>query len=159
MKRYTSYNEYLKCYVADNNQLDDERDGVDYWDSSESIYVGGAINRLAEYENAEEEGLLLRLPCRPGEVVYVVGTKCLSGLYEIECDMRGESDECPCHLDNEWIVFKKETDLEFLAQLVMKKNPNFILGESVFTNSDDAFERLAEITKQNDCGGNEDGKM
>lgn len=150
MKRYTSYNEYLKCYVADNNQLDDERDGVDYWDSSESIYVGGAINKLAEYENAEEEGLLLRLPFRPGDVVYVVGTKCLSGLYDIECDTYDEDTECPCHLNNEWTVFKKEVDLEFLVKMTANKLSNFILGETVFMHSDDAFDKLAEITKQND---------
>lgn len=159
MKRYTSYSDRWKCYVVDNNKLDTEQEQMDYCDTYESIYAGGAINRLAEYENAEEDGLLLRLPCRPGDVVYVVGTKCLSGLYDFECDLHDAETDCPCHLDKEWIVFKKEADLRFLVELILKKNPNFILGESVFTNSDDAFERLAEITKQNDCGGDEDGKM
>ena len=28
------------------------------------------INKLAEYEDAEEQGLLLRLPCKVGDVVY-----------------------------------------------------------------------------------------
>lgn len=155
MKRYTSYSDRWKCYVVDNNKLDTEQEQMDYCDTYESIYAGGAINKLAEYENAEEEGLLLRLPCRPGDVVYVVGTKCLSGLYEFECDLYDAETDCPCHLDNEWIVFKKETDIRFLAELIMKKNTNFILGETVFTNSDEAFYRLAEITKRNDCGGDE----
>lgn len=150
MKRYTSYYEKLKCYVVDNNKLDKDQEEMGYYDTFESIYTGGAIDRLAEYENLEEEGLLLRLPCRVGDTVYVVGTKCLSGLYDIECDMRDAETDCPCHLEEEWIVFKKEVDLEFLAELLMKKNPNFILNETVFTGSDEAFERLAEITKQND---------
>ena len=31
------------------------------------------IERLAEYEDAEEQGLLLRLPCKVGDTVYVNG--------------------------------------------------------------------------------------
>ena len=121
-----------------------------YYDDMDNVDVEELYSRLMEYENAEEEGLLLRLPCRPGDIVYVVGTKCLSGLYDIECNLHDAETDCPCHLDNEWIVFKKETDIRFLVELITKKNLNFIFGESVFTHSDDAFERLAEITKQND---------
>ena len=120
-----------------------------YYDDMDNVDVEKLYSCLMEYENAEEEGLLLRLPCRPGDIVYVVGTKCLSGLYDIECNMHDAETDCPCHLDSEWIVFKKETDIRFLVELITKKNPNFIFGESVFTHSDDAFERLAEITKQN----------
>ena len=32
-----------------------------------------AIDRLAEYEDAEEQGLLVRLPCKVGDTVYVMG--------------------------------------------------------------------------------------
>ena len=32
--------------------------------------VGSAIDKLAEYEDAEEQGLLLRLPCKVGDTVY-----------------------------------------------------------------------------------------
>lgn len=31
------------------------------------------INKLAEYEDAEEQGLLLRLPCKVGDTIYVNG--------------------------------------------------------------------------------------
>ena len=31
-----------------------------------------AIQKLAEYENAEEQGLLLRLPCKVGDTIYEV---------------------------------------------------------------------------------------
>ena len=30
-----------------------------------------ALQRLADYEDAEEQGLLVRLPCKPREVVWV----------------------------------------------------------------------------------------
>lgn len=31
-----------------------------------------AVDRLAEYEDAEEQGLLLRLPCKVGDTVYAI---------------------------------------------------------------------------------------
>lgn len=35
-----------------------------------------AIQRLAEYEDAEEQGLLVRLPCKVGDTVYRICPKC-----------------------------------------------------------------------------------
>ena len=33
--------------------------------------ISEAINKLAEYEDLEEQGLLLRLPCKVGDTVYI----------------------------------------------------------------------------------------
>lgn len=35
-------------------------------------YVGEVIDKLADYEDLEEQGLLLRLPCPIGTTVYVI---------------------------------------------------------------------------------------
>ena len=35
--------------------------------------ISEAINKLAEYEDLEEQGLLLRLPCKVGDTIYVNG--------------------------------------------------------------------------------------
>lgn len=45
--------------------------------------VRALFERLADYEDAEEQGLLIRLPCKPTKT-----------LYEIECDC--ELSECYC---------------------------------------------------------------
>ena len=37
---------------------------------SEYVPIIDALNRLAEYEDMEEQGLLLRLPCKVGDRVY-----------------------------------------------------------------------------------------
>lgn len=34
-----------------------------------------AVTRLAEYEDAEEQGLLLWLPCKVGDTIYVIPSK------------------------------------------------------------------------------------
>jgi len=40
-------------------------------ENCEECPINEAIEKLAEYEDAEEQGLLLRLPCKPGDIVYV----------------------------------------------------------------------------------------
>lgn len=40
------------------------------------IIVGLAIDKLAEYETAEEEGRLVILPCKPGDTVYIIRDDC-----------------------------------------------------------------------------------
>lgn len=35
-----------------------------------------AYKKLAEYEDLEEQGLLLRLPCKVGDTVWFIGSKC-----------------------------------------------------------------------------------
>ena len=39
-------------------------------------------NKLKEYEDLEEEGLLLKLPCKVGDTVYIIGCKYRNGTYE-----------------------------------------------------------------------------
>lgn len=40
--------------------------------------VTDALNKLAEYEDLEEEGLLLKPPCKVGDIVYIVGETMVS---------------------------------------------------------------------------------
>ena len=49
------------------------------------------INKLCDYENAEEHGLLVRLPCKVGDMVYVPTRNFISELriVMISIDMHG----------------------------------------------------------------------
>lgn len=44
-------------------------DGVEYYGD---LYGGEVINKLAEYEDLEEKGLLIKLPCKVGDTVWVI---------------------------------------------------------------------------------------
>lgn len=47
------------------------------------------LERLESYEDAEEQGLLIRLPCKVGDTVYKLGCECHLGntyLNNIDCD-------------------------------------------------------------------------
>lgn len=48
--------------------------GVHYSDNQGNIY-GNAITKLAEYEDADEQGFLLRTPCKIGETVWDIDMK------------------------------------------------------------------------------------
>ena len=50
------------------------------------------FNKLAEYEDLEEQGLLFRLPCKVGTSVYMVAQDC--GGDTLDC-MRGDCECCP----------------------------------------------------------------
>mgnify|MGYP001775529419 CR=1 FL=1 len=51
---------------------------------SEYVPIIDALNRLAEYEDAEEQGLLLRLPCKVGDSYFAI---------KKFCDEHGELEE------------------------------------------------------------------
>lgn len=46
------------------------------FEDSFNIYKGKAINKLGEYEDAEEQGRLIVLPCKEGDTVYKIKKFC-----------------------------------------------------------------------------------
>ena len=42
------------------------------------IFISDVCEQLAEYEELEEQGLLLRLPCKVGDTVYIIIAKSIS---------------------------------------------------------------------------------
>lgn len=41
-------------------------------EAKSNVTIKEAIDKLAEYEDLEEQGLLIRLPCKVGDVLYVI---------------------------------------------------------------------------------------
>ena len=58
----------------------------------ENECVGLPITKLARYEDLEEQGLLMRLPCKIGASVYMVAQDC--GGDTLDC-RRGDCEGCP----------------------------------------------------------------
>lgn len=54
-----------------------------------SAYRQQAIERLAEYEDMEEQGLLIRLPCKIGGTVWIKGDKFPAEIEEIRITDEG----------------------------------------------------------------------
>lgn len=64
-----------------------ERDGLIVKTKFNSDYGSqNILQRLADYEDAEEQGLLLRLPFRKGQTVYYIDRSCITNMLMI-CSM------------------------------------------------------------------------
>lgn len=48
------------------------------------FFEGDAVDKLAEYEDLEEQNRLLKLPCEIGQRVYMIYQFCGKGAWEIE---------------------------------------------------------------------------
>lgn len=57
-----------------------QRDGLYRLDSNKAFLQDG-LKKLYEYEDAEEQGLLIKLPCKVGDMVYIIHVVSGGGRY------------------------------------------------------------------------------
>ena len=85
------------------NDLHTER--LEY--TSEYIPLIDSANKLAEYEDLEEQSLLLRLPCKVGDTVYII-TQVFNGKEVIGAIGRRKIDSIGGNALNPIYVISKE---------------------------------------------------
>lgn len=128
MKRLT------KRYPNGNVTLDAEQFGIDQntldGEINSSEPIAAAVKRLAEFENAEEKGLLVHLPCKVGDTVYVV-----DGKHIVECKVYNITTNI--HMDN-----KHESEYYWKGFEI--KNNEF--GKTVFFSPEEAQQALKART-------------
>ncbi len=91
--------------------------------------IGGeAIDKLAAYEDAEEQGLLLRLPCKIGTEVWKI------------INLRDNFTDIP---------YKIVAIVNFRLDMLKE------IGKTVFLTKEEAEMKLAELTENRNCS-NED---
>lgn len=56
--------------------------GRENFDDQDENYCGAAIDKLAEYEDLEEQGKLVILPCKIGTPIFIIGSKYRSGKFD-----------------------------------------------------------------------------
>ena len=116
--------------------------------------------KLAYYEDLEESGKLLVLPCRVGDILYLTDHECTEGMkYNCEIDGIMEGYLCrtcgtyPCTLhpsiqevvvDNITIVDNNEVIIEF-KDLREVKIEDF--GKSIFLTREEAENKLKEMSE------------
>ena len=101
--------------------------------------VGKAIEKLADYEEAEEQGLLVRLPCKVGTEVFVISPR--EGHY-IKCQIK--------QIEISSTVFGK---IHYFVQPVAQRGCSFRyfdneFGKTVFLNREDAERKLKELENE-----------
>lgn len=109
----------------------------------ELAWAGEILHRLAEYEDAEEAGLIKRFPCKVGTTLYFIAT---------------EEDENVCTFkygvleSNNWIyVIDKNGEItiednEYSAKF--EYTYDYIFGENVFLTKPEAQTALKELQNE-----------
>lgn len=105
-------------------------------------YVGEVIDKLAEYEDLEEQGLLLKLPCKVGYTVFCIysrWTKC-SAYNEEKDEYRCQGCECECDSRKEkYISEQKAYSIDWIITNLQA------FGKTVFLTYKEAEEKLKEL--------------
>lgn len=103
-----------------------------------------ALEELQQYRRAEENGLLLRLPCKVGDELYILTTDSLTGIEETKCKRivvkktrNGVKAKiiAPCMLDDWGGAFRELYNKDF--------------GRIAFPTREEAEAKLAEMEGKN----------
>lgn len=123
---------------------------IEEWNcTAECDVIDHCLEKLAEYETAEEEGRLVALPCKVGSTVYLIChryTKCSKyGETFDEYDCSGcEEWECDSHKEY-YIHVNQSVSLEWIV-----RNMQFeTFGKTVFLSRKEAEKALEEINQNN----------
>lgn len=93
MERLTRRDEYGNAnIIALSDIMPELYAGLSF---SETNAMTDALNKLADYEDAEENGILIKLPCKVGDYLYTIW----EGMYGYEVGM-GYIQELRIHRDN-----------------------------------------------------------
>lgn len=140
--------------------------------SCKNCHIQKAFEKLAEYEDLEEQGLLLRLPCKVGDTVYVLA-ECKNVNLVLDGTMYDSSggygtatgyycpyelnDTCP-HIDcDDCKEFEDKTavfadtvvciDYEETGIILQCENTNVCgnIGEYIFLTREEAEQKLKEM--------------
>ena len=95
---------------------------------------GSPTEKLADYEDLEEQGLLLRLPCKVGDTVYAIG-------FNNNRPLVYESVVLRILITEKEIVFNVKVD-EFEINSQLKQS---MFGKTVFLTQSEAEQKLKEM--------------
>ena len=108
----------------------------------EESRVKNLKKKLKEYRDLEEQGLLLRLPCKIGSQLYKVykkPTKCTAyGAYKEDYACQGCCEK-ECDSSYVWDIYKYKADIKTIVSLSDE------IGKTVFLTQAEAEQKLKEM--------------
>lgn len=127
-----------------------EEDGVKaVWYGEREVFLEGEIgyaeaDKLAHYEDLEEQGRLIELPCAVGDTVYLISSQyseCSKHQERFnDCNCQGCEDECDSH--KEYFIYVNEN---MSAEWIVRAMRLNRFGEDVFLTKEEAEAKLAEM--------------
>ena len=139
MERLTNSIDYcqLHCDFGKSNEC--------FFQDKSKCYEKNIYEKLREYEDLEEQGLLLRLPCKVGSPLYRVykkPTKC-TAYGEYKDDYVCQGCEKKCDSSYVWAIYKYKADIKTIVCLSDE------LGKTVFLTQAEAEQKLKEMNTDN----------
>lgn len=104
-----------------------------------------AIAKLAAYEQAEEQGLLLRLPCKVGDKVYQISENFIEQC-TVESIFLGNYRDRNGNWCNMAEIYYDRYDCPYVSTEIYFTN----IGETVFLTKAEAEAKLAEMEESHD---------
>ena len=96
-------------------------------------WKNGCINKLAEYETAEDEGRLVALPCNVGDTVYLID--------DIDCVFERESIVTEIEIDKDGVTIMIQDEIPICSSGYNLSD----FGEIVFLTREEAEKALKEM--------------
>ena len=140
--------------------------GEEFWTSAkepDDETIDEVYMKLKEYEDAEEQGLLVKLPCKVGSTVYVITTckdfgKCLTGYhcpYELNELCPHEGEEGCEYYENTNAIFEDCVESicmyehEIVVFLINCGSISFSdFGKTIFLTKEEAEAALAKMESE-----------
>lgn len=109
-------------------------------------YISDALKKLADYEDLEQQGRLIKLPCKVGDIVWDndYGRPCA---YTITAFSFGECEEYICEpvTTKEVVFYYTNSSGSIIGSFAESE-----IGKSVFLNKSEAEAKLKELRGNND---------
>lgn len=137
MERLTEKDQYSQDYKIQAKNLNSHCVAIDA--KGYMTYYGQHIDKLAEYENLEEQGRLIKLPCKVGDTVYAIG-------FNNNKPIIYESVVLRILITEKEIVFNVKVD-EFEINSQLKQS---MFGKTVFLTKSEAEAKLKELRCNHD---------
>lgn len=99
-------------------------------------FVGEAIDKLAEYETADDEGRLVALPCNVGDTVYLID--------DIDCVFERESIVTEIEIDKDGVTIMIQDEIPICSSGYNLSD----FGEIVFLTREEAEKALKEMEEK-----------
>lgn len=144
MERLTTRN--IAGVAVYKNPFECERCGETIWRLPD-YGNGSPTEKLSAYEDAEEQGLLLRLPCKVGDTVYVI-TSPFNVFDDIEYDENMKDEVYEAYVSSvsfyesgeQYRIYSKVTN-HFIGAYFRECD----FGKTVFLTGEEAEAKLAEM--------------
>ena len=140
MERFTTWNEVGVAVFKQSYEC--ERCGEPTWRLPD-LGNGSPTDKLCEYEDLEESGRLIKLPCSIGDTVYEVSDY-LNCEYDYNCPLGYANGKNDCE---KGYCCDHEKKINYILRIAFDVGLLNKIGETVFLTEEEAKTKLEELEK------------